>query len=138
MTEKKQGRARKVAAGTLLGLGVLGIGMAAASQLEMNWNGNFQAGAVAVDADCQTSEIEVSYNDPDFAGSAGVPWTIDQVNFDSIDAKCDGGKYEVAYKTDDNWIELDKGTASAGVLSVDVPGVDTQTITGFALTIYSE
>lgn len=136
--EKKTGRGRKVAAGTLLGLGVLGIGMAAASQLGMTWQGNFQAGAVEVDADCQTGDITVGYDDPAFAdATADTPWEIANVNFAEISAACDTKSYEVAYKAGGDWVALGTGTVDGTDLAVALPtAVLPQNITDFALTIF--
>lgn len=142
-TEKNEGRGRKIVAGTLVGLGVLGLGMAAATQLNLGWDGQFQAGTTTVKADCQTSEIDVSYDDPEFAGAVVTPWTIENVNFANIDAKCGGLNYEVAYKVSevDGWVKDAQGIVAekGGTISVATPdGVDVQEIAEFALTIYSE
>lgn len=136
--EKKAGRGRKVAAGALLGLGVLGIGMAAASQLGMTWSGNFQAGAVEVDADCQAGIISVGYDDPAFKdATAPTPWEIANVNFTGISEACDTKSYEAAYKTDGDWVQLDAGNVAGASLAVALPAnVLPQDITEFALTIF--
>lgn len=139
MNENKKKRdGRKILAGLLAGLGLLGLSVAAASQLNLGWDGNFQAGAVKVDADCQTSAITVAFDDPEFAADTDIPWDIENVNFDAIDAACNGLNYEVAYKVDGaaNWVELTSGTAATGKLTVAMPAVDPQTVTDFALTIY--
>ncbi len=142
MTEvKKEGRARRIAAGTLVGLGVLGLGMAAASQLGMSWEGNFQAGNVVVDADCQTSgAVDVSYDEPKFQGAGDIPWGIENVQFSKIDAACEGLNYESAYKIGDgDWVVLDTGTVAGTVVTDSLASAgDVQKITDFALTIYSE
>lgn len=142
-TEKNEGRGRKIVAGTLVGLGVLGLGMAAATQLHLGWNGNFQAGTTVVDADCQPSdqEIGVSYDDPDFAASETTPWTIENVNFTNIDDKCDGLSYEVAYKIGEGteWIAGGIGTVDGNTVTDTLANIDDiQKVTEFALTIYSE
>ena len=139
MTEKKNGRARKIAAGSLLGLGLLGLGVAAASQLDLVWGGNFQAGAVEVKADCQTDEIAVGCADPAFAGAADVPWSIASVSFSDIDGKCLGLAYETAYKVDGGtgWVKLSGGTVGGDVITNSIPeDADVQEITDFALTIH--
>lgn len=141
-TEKNEGRGRKIVAGTLVGLGVLGLGMAAATQLNLGWAGQFQAGTVDVNADCQTGEITVSYDRPEFAEAAETPWSIANVNFAGIDDKCEGLNYQVAYKVSEgeSWVEDATGKIPADAdLSVAVPAaVDVQDIAEFALTIYSE
>lgn len=143
MTEQNnKNRARKVAAGSLLGLGVLGIGLAAASQLTLGWQGTFQAGAVTVNSECQNTDITVSFDSPEFEGTKDVPWTIANVNFDSIDPECVNSSYEIAYKTaDSDWNNyVTGGTISqAGVLTAALPsGVIPEDISDFALTIYDD
>lgn len=142
-TEKNERRGRKIVAGTLVGLGVLGLGMAAATQLNLGWTGNFQAGTTVVDADCQPSEetIGVSYDDPDFAASATTPWSIANVNFTDINNACVGKTYEVAYKIGEGaeWQKGGTGTVQGDTVTDELSGIDDiQKVTEFALTIYSE
>lgn len=143
MTEQNNGKARKVAAGALLGVGVLGIGLAAASQLNLEWQGNFQAGAVTVNSECQETPITVTFDAPEFDESETAPWTIAGVNFDSIDNACVGSTYEVAYRTadDGDWDNYVTGKtiAAEGTLNEALPAdVIPEDIKGFALTIYGE
>lgn len=139
MKETTDGRTRRAAAWVLGGLGILGLGVAAASQLNMDWDGNFQAGNVIVDADCQDGTIDVSFDDPKFdAVDAELPWTIANVNFAGVDNECVGLDYEAAYKTGGEWEQLDSGTVTAPSFTVALDGVDPQTIDEVALTIYSE
>lgn len=140
-TEKNEGRGRKIVAGTLVGLGVLGLGMAAATQLNLGWSGNFQAGTVEVESDCQTSAISVTFSDPalNAEGAQDNPWSIDNVQFSGIDGACVGLNYEVAYKSTDSdgWTTLATGTADTTITAA-LPEGDWQDLSDFALTIYGE
>ncbi len=114
------------------------MGLAAATQLDLGWAGNFQAGAVTVDADCQTSEITTKFTDPEFANSADIPWDVDGVEFTGIDSACSGMSFEATYRTGSGeWSAPATGTVSGSVIDFQVPaGVDVQKIDEFALTIY--
>ncbi|MDQ7992365.1 MAG: hypothetical protein AAGC63_04510 [Propionicimonas sp.] len=137
MSENKNRKSR-VAAVALAVVGVAGLSMAAAAQLNLNFTGSFQAGAAAVNADCQTSTIAVTYAAPSFEASATVPWRVGKVTFDSVDATCNNKGYKAAYKLGSaNWVEFATGTTATGKLTVDLPaGLDANTISQVALTIY--
>lgn len=142
MTNNEQGkwRSRKIAAAALLILGLGGATAAAAAQLNMTWAGSFQAGSVSVTADCQPSAktITSSFDAPEFAGTASLPWTIANVKFANIDNACNTLNYEAAYKLDSgDWVKLGTGTVSGATVSVSLDSVDPQSITQLALTIYS-
>lgn len=133
-------RRRKTAALVVGFFGVASLAMAAATQLNLFWAGNFQAGAVTVNADCQTSQITVGYDAPTFTAAQNPhPWSITNVNFTNIDAACATLDYEVAYKTTGNWVSL--GTGTVGGTSVAVPvaaigAANLQDVTEYALTIH--
>jgi hypothetical protein len=143
MHTNKQGtrRGRKIAAGALLILGLSGATAAAAAQLNLSWTGSFQAGSTSVTADCQTSgTITSSFDTPTFSGTSSLPWAVANVKFAGVASTCGGLKYEVAYKTTGDWVQL--GTTATvptngGTISAALGSVDPQTITKLALTIYS-
>ncbi len=138
-TEGKR-RGRKIAAGVLLVLGLGGATAAAAAQLGISWSGSFQAGAVAVNADCQPSSksITSSFDTPTFSGTASLPWTIANVKFAGVDDACKTYNYEAAYKASSgDWVKLGTGTVTGATVSVPLGSVDPQTIKQVALTIYS-
>src|SRR5690625_5995506 len=85
---------RRVVPGVLIATGIAGLGLAAASQLDLNWSGTFQDGVVPVTADCQPTDqpITVSFSDPAFAsGSATTsPWTVSSLEFTGIADRSEG------------------------------------------------
>ncbi|UJP40952.1 hypothetical protein [Cellulomonas palmilytica] len=135
MSTKKNNRRKALAVGFAI-VGVAGLSLASASQLNLSWAGQYQAGNVTVEGECQESPISVAFSAPTFASGTTNPWTVQSVTFSSIDADCDGKQYRVAYKTNGAWVALADGAAATGVLTVSAPaGVDPSTITGFALSI---
>lgn len=107
---------RSLVPGALLVLGLGGLGMAAASELELSWDGTFQAGALDVQADCQDGPIDVAFTERAFASGVKVPWTIDSVEFTGISEKCHRMDYEAAYKLsqDGEWSLLDSRSLEVG------------------------
>ena len=135
MSTKQKNRRKAIAVGLAV-VGVAGLSLASASQLNLTWAGQYQAGNVTVSGECQASTVAVAFSTPTFAAAQTNPWTVSNVTFTSIDAACAGKKYAVAYKTTGSWVELTSGTAATGVLTVAAPtGVDPSSITGFALSI---
>jgi hypothetical protein len=143
--------AKKTAAIGLAVLGVAGLTTAAASQLNLQWTGAFQAAAVTVAADCQpTNEtISVAFTDPLFTASggnvAGAAWNVANLNFTNINAACATKSYQVAYSTDGStWVQLGgAGTvaspvapATTSTVSVALGSVDPQGIKKVSLAIY--
>lgn len=134
-------RRRRILAGGLITLAVAGAGLAAASELGLIWDGNFQAGAVQVEADCQPvgAEITVGFSDPTFTAAATIPWSIADVRFSDVDAACAGLSYEIAYQVNDSgtWVQLPggAGTISGTTITGPTGTIDPQTITDLALTI---
>ena len=133
---------RKTVAIAFLAATVLSAGVASATQLNMIWGGNFQAGAVTVTADCQPSatSITAKFSAPTFVNTGAVPWTVPSVTFGSVDTSCGGASYEGAYKLvgDTNWTKITGGTVTltTGSFTMALPaGVDVQQIKNLALTI---
>jgi len=138
MSENKNRKARAAAVALAI-VGVAGLSMAAAAQLNLNFTGSFQAGAVDVDADCQTSPITVSYAAPTFNAGDTVPWKVATLDFTAIDSACNNKGFKAAYKLGSaDWVEFATGTTATGTLTVDLPDeVDANAISDVALTIYS-
>jgi hypothetical protein len=137
-------KSRRAGVIALIAVGAAGLSMAAASQLSLSWTGNFQAGSVAVNADCQTSAtpITAKFSTPAFAGSQSLPWSVANVTFSGIDTACQSKSYQAAYKlATGDWVAFAAaGTIGASATSVSVAlpaGVDVQAIKNVALTIYS-
>lgn len=141
-----QSKRRSIVPGALVVAGLVGLGIAAASHLEMEWGGTLQAGTVVVDADCQVDTdqaIGVAFSSPYFVSTKSIPWTVDDVVFSEIPEACQGADmdYQAAYRTadGDTWNELGEfaTVGSNATLSVDLEGADPLEITEFALTIKS-
>lgn len=136
---------RRIVPGMFIAAGILGLGLAAASQLNLNWSGVYQDGTVVVDADCQEGPITVSFSDPDFQGSAAgnvAPWAIATIDFQDVDEACNGYSYQAAVRiegpTDSGWQELGTaGIVSAPSIKAPLDGIAPHTITDVALTIHS-
>ena len=132
---------RKTAAIGFIVAAVLSAGVASATQLNMIWGGNFQAGAVSVQADCQpTAEtITAKFGAPAFAATATTPWTVAKVTFSGVNAACVGASYEGAYKlATGDWVKITGGTVALTTSSFDMAlpaGLDVQTVKNLALTI---
>ena len=142
----KKNNRRKVMAVGLAIVGVAGLSLASASQLNLTWSGNFQTGAVTVDASCQpaANAITTSFSTPTFDGAVTSPWRVANVVFYGVHADCANKKYEAAYKlATGDWVKFTPTTAPSvgtggGSLTVALPsGVAPDTIAQFALTIYS-
>lgn len=141
MSESKR---RSIVPGALVVVGLAGLSLAAASELDLNWGGTFQAGAVEVQADCQDGPIDVTFAEPQFASASELPWTVDSVEFSGISSACQGFDYQAAYQLSEggDWLLLDpkslvvEGTTSAWLRdATSQEDLDPQTIHGFALTI---
>ncbi|GEM_PF-438284 len=142
----KKNNRRKVMAVGLAIVGVAGLSLASASQLNLSWSGNFQTGTVAVNASCQpaATPITTSFATPTFDGTVTAPWKVANVTFSGVDAACATKKYEAAYKlASGDWVKFTPASApsvgaAGGSLTVALPtGVAPDTIAQFALTIYS-
>ena len=142
----KKNNRRKILAVGLAIVGVAGLSLASASQLNLSWSGTFQTGNVTVDASCQpaASPITTAFSTPTFDGTVTSPWTVANVTFSGVHADCANKKYEAAYKlASGDWVKFTPASApsvgaSGGSVSVALPsGVAPDTIAQFALTIYS-
>ncbi|HLS03591.1 MAG TPA: hypothetical protein VK030_02410 [Actinomycetales bacterium] len=134
---KKNERKRKVAIG-IAGLGVAGLAISAAATLNLNWQGNFEAGAIEVGAQCQDGvAVDVRFGTPQFSASASVPWAVNTLEFTGVAENCEAKNYAVAIKTDADWIEIvDQGTVSGTSISTPLTSHDAEDVTEVALTIF--
>ncbi|QIK84349.1 hypothetical protein [Sanguibacter sp. HDW7] len=142
MSSTTSRRPRRAAAIALAIVGVAGLSLASASQLDLVWgSGQLQAGNVAVDAGCQgTAPVTVSYGAPTFTSSTTNPWSGSTVDLTGIEGACGGKHYEIAYSVNgaSSWTKLGStgavsGTSiSANIASIAAP----ESITNWALTIY--
>jgi hypothetical protein len=129
---------RRGVAFTLAALGLSGLGLAAAAQLNMAWTGSFQAGATAVNADCQKDTITSVLGSPIFDGTKAVPWSIAALRFTGVSAACNGMKYEAAYKTGaGDWLKFGTGQVSGTTITVIFGPLSAQSLTDVSLTIFS-
>lgn len=139
MSENKR---RFVVPGILIAAGLAGFGLAAASELGLDWGGTFQAGAVVVQADCQTDEIDVAFAEPEFDASVTTraPWSVDSLTFSSISSACADATYEVAARAgaSSGWTIVGTGKVpTGGTLTLDFAnGVTATNITELALTMH--
>lgn len=142
-----RGRLPKIFAGLLFVLGGAGLTFAAATQLDEAWSGNFQAGSLLAETNCQPADQPVTgkLGKPVFkeAAAAGEqPWAITQVEFSNISEKCIGLNYEVAFRSGSgsDWEPLESGTAHgivAGPMVVaDLGGLDSTLPTEFAIVFF--
>jgi len=140
MSKRKR---RSIAPAVLIAAGLAGLGLAAASELDLNWNGTFQAGTVPVAADCQADgeTVAVAFSEPTFtAGGANTetPWTVAELEFSNISEACVGGSYEVAVRDagTTSWTELANGTVNGTTLTAPIGAANPQNFDEVALTIH--
>ena len=140
MSKNTNKRARAAAVALTI-VGVAGLSMAAAAQLNLTYSGVFQAGATtSINADCQPTPgtVTVKYDAPQFdPAAAPTPWKVAKVNFSGINAACQNKQFAAAYKTTGAWVPLTGGTVVGTSVAVDLPAlVQANEITSIALTIY--
>ncbi len=125
---------------TFLALGLAGVAVAHASQVDPAWAGAFEAGATSAVSSCQPADapIQVAWGPPEMDPSGELPWTVREVRFSGIDSNCLGQNYQVSYRVDDEWTELlpANGIVAASTLSVDFGEVDPSTVTDFSLVFF--
>lgn len=142
MSSTTSRRPRRAAAIALAIVGVAGLSLASASQLDLVWgSGQLQAGNVAVDAGCQgTAKVTVSYGAPTFTSSTTNPWSGSTVDLAGIAGACAGKRYEIAYSVNgaSSWTKLGStGTVGGTSISANIASIAApESITNWALTIY--
>ena len=132
---------RPIAPIVLIVAGLAGLGLAAASELTLNWNGTFQAGTIPVTADCQEDgEIAVAFSEPTLTASTAntnTPWTVAELEFSNISTACTDHAYEVAVRSGDmSWTKLANGTVNGTTLTAPIGAANPQNFDEVALTIH--
>jgi hypothetical protein len=138
---KKSTKGRKSAAIALAIVGVAGLSLASAAQLNIN-SASLGAGTSVV-ASCDTDGIDVHYTNVYNAGT-GV-YDTSSVILTGVDAKCNGLKYSVQLKTGTGVgtalgdpITGTSLTVAAGSATIAVtPNQPAASIDGVAIVIYS-
>ena len=144
---KKSLRTRKGLALGLAVIGIAGLSLASAAQLNLTTSGSIQAGSVLIKADCQTSAtpIAVTFAAPTYVAGNGTTilskYAPTNVVLSLIDAACatTSSKYKVALVDKDGaQIGADtSGTVTTTSITVSLSSVNANLIAGVALTIYS-
>lgn len=141
----RRGALAKIVASLLLALGIAGLTFAVATQLDEAWSGNFQAGSLLAEADCQPVDQPVvgKLGKPTFTETTTAgqqPWVITQVEFSNISDQCAGLNYEIAYSTGSEWVLLESATAQGTVAGpqviADLGGLDSTVPTEFAIVFF--
>lgn len=130
---------RKGLAVGLAVLGVAGLSLASASQLQLSSAGTAQTGTVNLDAACQKSgPVTAKYATPTLVSATG--YASSAVTLTNIDAACVGKTIRVAWKgTTGGYTELaSKTLATADSTSgstFSLGAVDYNTVASFAVSI---
>jgi len=137
MSMQKKNDRRKALAIGLAVLGVAGLSVASASQLNLSAPSSVQAGAVDVDADCQPTAktIEVAFAEPALSGGSYVS---SSVNFSNVDEDCEERDFKVAFFDGSGGVLHETGGTVAGTtIIVPLGGAANQdNVARIALTIY--
>ncbi|RYV51244.1 hypothetical protein [Pengzhenrongella frigida] len=146
---KKLSTTRKGLAIGLAVVGIAGLSLASAAQLNLTGptTGTLQAGvATIVNADCQTSPISVTFAAPVRTGKV---YKSESIDITGIDAACSGKNYKLSVLNGSDVLVITPeqgGTVATVVapaksaLSVNISGLtatSVDTIKSVALTIYS-
>ena len=134
MTSSKR---RKTAALALAFVGVAGLSIASAAQLNLG-TGSLGAGTTVV-ASCQTTgPIAVSF-ESSFAPGVGAEYKASSLTLKSIDAACVGLKYKVTLTDSAGALVGTEATGSVATATLAVPltGVSAKAITNVSVVIYS-
>lgn len=147
MTARKSSTTRKGLAIGLAVIGIAGLSLASAAQLNLTGaGGTLQAGSHAiVNADCQTADIPVKFAAPTMV--AGV-YKASQIDLTDIDSLCSGKSYKLSVLTSANVVlgSEKSGTVTTVVgpatsaLFMDISALSTAQVDSIArvsLTIYS-
>jgi hypothetical protein len=132
---------RKSIAIALAVLGVAGLSLASAAQLNLTGTASVQSGILAVNADCQAAPITVTFSAPVRTGTTYASATVDLAGIDNAVGKCVGKNYKLALLDSANALVTGTtektGTVSASSLSIAIPAGQDNNIKTVALTIYS-
>jgi hypothetical protein len=142
---------RKLAAITLVGLGLAGVSVASAASLTLNGEGAsaVQAGTISVDGTCQESPITFSFtldgNNPGELATDdtfGYPATTDAIVLTAIDEACAGKTIKVALgDSGNNSLGEYAGDAEGGPLELSLAdfggsSVDASDVAQVSVTIF--
>lgn len=137
MTSTKTRNPRKTAAVALGIVGVAGLTLASAAQLNLS-TGSLGAGTTVI-ASCQGEEpIDVGFEST-FAPGADAEYKASNLNLSSIAPACNGQNYKVTL-TDDGGAVIGQeatGTVSGTSLSVPLQDVSVEDVANVAVTIHS-
>ena len=133
---------RKSIAIALAVLGVAGLSLASAAQLNLTGTASVQSGILAVNADCQGSAIAVTFSAPVRTGTTYASATVDLAGINNTASTgCAGKKYKLALLDGSNAFVTgtteQTGTIAATALSIAIPAGQDNNIKTVALTIYS-
>lgn len=137
-TSRTSAKRRKTAALALGAVGVAGLSIAAAAQLNLG-TGSLGAGATVI-ASCQPegTPIGVSF-DSSFVSGTDAGYKATSLNLDSIAAACNGQNYKVTL-TDDAGSVLGTeatGTVSGTSITVPLKDVSAEDVSNVAIVIHS-
>ncbi len=120
-------------------LGVLGLALGVASQLDTAWSGNFQAGTTLAELDCQEAGVPVigSFTGTTFDASAEDPFQPGSVQFTDISPACAGEGYQIAYRTSGDWQLIAEGTVTGSTVTVPLEGAAMSSSAEFAISFVS-
>ena len=137
MTSAKTHKTRKTAALALAFVGVAGLSVASAAQLNLG-TGSLGAGTTVV-ASCQGgTPIDVSF-DSTFTPGAGAEYKATNLALDSIETACEGLDYKVTLTDSDGSVLGSEatGTVSGTSLSIPLSNVSAKDIANVAVVIHS-
>lgn len=137
-TSSSSSKRRKTAALALAFVGVAGLSIASAAQLNLGTS-SLGAGTTVV-ASCQPTgtPITVAFENT-FAPGASAEYKASALNLGSVAAACNGLKYKVTV-TDTAGAVLGSeatGTVSGTTVAIPLSGVSAKAVTNVAVVIYS-
>lgn len=141
MSRKSSNRRKALAVGLAV-LGVAGLSLASAAQINFATpTAQFQAGVDTVGS-CQTSTVDTSFAVPTLAttGANAGKYVTDTLALANIDAACAGKSYKVSLLNSAGTVIGTEKTGTVAGTSISVAGLsltDVDAITKVALTIYS-
>ena len=133
---------RKSIAIALAVLGVAGLSLASAAQLDLTQTNSVQSASLALNADCQgTAAITVTFAPPARAGGAYFSNYVTLSGIDSSTSGCFGKKYKLALLDKDGGVvgteQATTTTISASTLTYPLTVGQDTIVRTVALTIYS-
>jgi hypothetical protein len=132
---------RKSIAIALAVLGVAGLSLASAAQLNLTGGASVQSGVTPViNQDCQTKDINVKFSDPVRAAGSSV-YSSASVIVSGIETSCGGHKYKLVALDGNNAPVVVEASSTLPTTPIDLTinlaaGLD-NTVKTVALTIYS-